>query len=138
VLDFTLKVQIMNTFLIKEAAEYVLADGTPFGETTAGREVLRMAREYEKQRLETLCMPVNEFVARKEDMSANGRLRLIKQDDGDICVTVIPGDDRSMGIEFCAGGSGGGHSPRTLAALNALAIAMIEDNKAEPSRAASR
>lgn len=82
-------------------------------------------------------MPFNQFVARKEDMSKNGRLRLIKQEDGDICVAVIT-DEEEAGIEFCSVGSGGGKSPRTLAALNALAIAMQEDNEQEPSRAAVR
>lgn len=131
----------MNPYLINEAAGFVLSCGTPFGETQAGKEVLRIAREWAKQqeaRITAPRMPVGEFVARKEDMSINGRLRLIKQDDGDICVAVIEDSGESTDIEFCTVGMGGGKSGRTLAALNDLALAMIEDNKADPSRAASR
>jgi hypothetical protein len=83
-------------------------------------------------------MPIGEFICRKEDMSQNGRLRLIKQQDGDICVAAISEDGSMVGLEFCTPISGGGKSPKTLAALNALAIAILEDNKDDPSRAASR
>lgn len=130
-----------NPYKIDEAAEFILDFGVKFSETGAGAEVLRMAREYAKlqeARIDAPRMPVNETVGRKEDMSVNGRLCLFKQDDGDICVSVIEDSGESAGIEFCTVGMGGGKSGRTLAALNELALAMIEDNKADPVRAAVR
>lgn len=72
------------------------------------------------------------IVERCEDMSTLGRLRLIRDDDGDIIVAVQPEKDgrRMTGssVEFCAGGAGGGKSPRTRKALAALMVAMEADN----------
>ncbi len=76
---------------------------------------------------------------RLEDMSPRGRLRLIRQDDGDIVVAVQserdgmlqPGDS----VEFCTIGTGGGRSRHTHAALLALMEAMRRDNAEEPCRA---
>lgn len=70
-------------------------------------------------------------VRRKEDMSPDGMLWLIRQEDGDIIVTILPDSetDKPMAsVEFCSCGAGGGRSPKTLAALRALMIAMEEDN----------
>jgi hypothetical protein len=79
-----------------------------------------------------------EMVARNEDMSPNGLLRLIKQDDGDVIVVVVPDEENSTAfgnsIEFCSCGGGGGKSPRTLKALRELFLAMQEDNKECPWR----
>lgn len=83
-------------------------------------------------------MPIGVFIGRKEDMSPRGRLRLLKEEDGDICVTVIDKLGNVADVQFCMPGMGGGKSSKTLAALNALAMAMIEDNLADPSRAADR
>lgn len=131
----------MNPYLIDDAANLLLASGIKLSETREGAAVLEMARAYAKEqeaKLDSPRMPINVFVARREDMSCNGRLRLIKQDDGDICVAVIENDGTMAAIEFCTPGIGGGKSEKTLAALNALAMAMIEDNAASPSRAADR
>lgn len=73
------------------------------------------------------------IVERIGDMSPSARLRIIQQEDGDIIVAIIPGIeeglDRTMAdVEFCTVGMGGGHSPKTLSALRALAVAMAEDN----------
>ncbi len=70
---------------------------------------------------------------RFEDMSQRGRIRLIEQDDGDVCVAVIEDPNSGNGgcmacIEFCSPYAGGGKSPRTLAALKALMRAIAEDN----------
>ncbi len=129
---------------------YVMTDGdcyTPAGLVNYDHKLCTLAElecvmssdysSLQASRVPDAIMPVNEFVVRKGDMGPNGRLRLIKQPDGDICVAVIP-DEGEIGIEFCTIGTGGGKSPRTLAALNELAISMLEDNQAEPSRAASR
>jgi hypothetical protein len=65
---------------------------------------------------------------RLEDMSPDGTLRLHIADDGDIIVAVAS-DDKFARVEFCNLGSGGGQSPRTFAALQALAKAMQADNE---------
>ena len=71
---------------------------------------------------------------RFEDMSQRGRLRVLKQEDGDMCVTVIEDPRSTMGgamagVEFC---TSGGKIPKTLAALRALMLAMAEDNADRP------
>ena len=70
-------------------------------------------------------------VTRAEDMSPDGRLRIIQQDDGDIIVTVVPDSHErrpSASVEFCSVGSGGGRSPHTVKALRDLMAAMRKDN----------
>lgn len=75
-----------------------------------------------------------ESIDRLEDMSYDGKLQLIKQDDGDIIVVVIPPSEGTpslrrrlpISVEFCAG-SGGGSSHNTLMALYALFQAMQND-----------
>lgn len=67
--------------------------------------------------------------SRPEDMSEKGRLHLFPQDDGDMVVRVVDGDDeRHVAIEFCASG---GRSPHTLQALRDLSHAMSRDNAEE-------
>jgi hypothetical protein len=130
----------MNPYLIADASDLVLENGMKLSETREGKAVLEMAREYAKQqdvRSQAPRMPVGQFVARKEDMSPNGRLRLIKEEDGDICVAVIEDDGTMTDVQFCTF-AGGGKSPRTLEALEALALAMLDDNQATPSRATDR
>jgi hypothetical protein len=73
-------------------------------------------------------------VERFEDMSPRGRLRLIRQDDGDVLVCVItdpngPDEGVAVSVEFC---TRGGTSYETLIALNALMQAMAEDNMDRP------
>ncbi len=72
---------------------------------------------------------------RFEDMSPRGRLRILQQDDGDMLVYVIEDPDSqkngaSAGVEFC---TSGGKSPKTLAALRSLMLAMAEDNADRPT-----
>lgn len=131
----------MNPYLIDDAAELVLDCGVKLSETREGKAVLEMAREYAKlqeARIHAAKMPVEQFVTRKEDMSPNGRLRLFKEQDGDICVAVIDDAGNMADVQFCTVGVGGGKSGKTLAALNALALAMMEDNLEQPLRAADR
>jgi len=79
------------------------------------------------------------IVARLEDMSRRWRLRLIRQDDGDIIVAVQSEEDGLLqpgnSVEFCAIGTGGGRSRHTHAALLSLIEAMERDNAEEPCRA---
>lgn len=67
------------------------------------------------------------FVERFEDMSPTGRLRIMRQDDGDMIVVVIEGDGASNAVEFCTPMSGGGQSCRTHNALRVLMVAMAQD-----------
>lgn len=75
-------------------------------------------------------------VARLEDMSPDGILRLTRQRDGDIIVEIVEGTQdgsldnepgRRVHVEFCTYAGGGGSS-RTLAALRNLMVAMAEDS----------
>lgn len=66
---------------------------------------------------------------RREDMSMRGRLRLIAQPDGDMCLAAIADDGTMAGIEFC---NSGGRSPHTLQALRDLSHAMKRDNDGAP------
>ncbi|MGC1583319.1 MAG: hypothetical protein WA766_17675 [Candidatus Acidiferrales bacterium] len=75
------------------------------------------------------------FVERFEDMSPLGMLRVQRQQDGDVIVTVVAGDHHGniesvSTVEFCTPMTGGGQSEKTWEALIALAEAMDEDNKA--------
>lgn len=70
---------------------------------------------------------------RLESMSPRGFLRLIRQDDGDIIISIGEGDEdggwRSFAtIEFCTPFSGGGGSEKTWEALVQLGAAMAADN----------
>lgn len=131
----------MDEFAIEEAAELMLDCGVKFGDTREGRAVLEMARMHLEAHTAALMSkqaPCNTFIARKEDMSTSGRLRLLRQDDGDMCVAIIDEEGTMASVEYCTPGTGGGKSPKTLHALRALALAMMEDNQADPSRAAER
>lgn len=70
-------------------------------------------------------------VTRAEDMSADGRLRIMQQDDGDMIVVIVPPSEErtpSVSVEFCSVGSGGGRSPHTVKVLRLLMAAMRRDN----------
>ena len=69
-------------------------------------------------------------ITRPEDMSPDGTLTLIQQDDGDIIVTIKESGERGFGssVEFCNSGS---QSPQTLIALRKLMEAMKEDHAYE-------
>lgn len=95
--------------------------------------MIEAARSFQQQSegLTKTQVPCDEIIARREDMGA-GRLQLIRQEDGDMCLAVIDDEGYMAGIEFCTSGSGGGRSPKVLAALYALAEAMIEENQERP------
>ncbi len=68
-------------------------------------------------------------IRRLEDMSPDGFLELIQQDDGDIIVMVKEADEdgeygRRVSVEFCLSGT---RSPKTREALRLLMGAMRED-----------
>jgi len=71
------------------------------------------------------------MVRRTEDMSPDGSLELIREDDGDIIVTVRKSGERGVGqsVQFCTA-NGGGRSHHTWIALVALFEAMGRDAEA--------
>ncbi|TFH48741.1 MAG: hypothetical protein E4H01_05745 [Lysobacterales bacterium] len=76
-----------------------------------------------------------ECVTRKEDMSPDGRLRILMEDDGDMIVIVVPASDEqspSQSVQFCML-QGGGNSLHTRKALVALMAAMRLDNAERPN-----
>lgn len=69
-------------------------------------------------------------VERVGDMGEGLKLQLLKEDDGDIIVSVIPKDHKfGDGVQFCTPGSGGGKSPKTWNALLDLFKAMQEEEQ---------
>lgn len=81
--------------------------------------------------------PATRDVARLDDMSPSGHLRITLDNDNDVCVEVFNGQ-RFASVEFCNGGGGGGQSPRTRLALIALMVAMEADTAENRSRAHPR
>lgn len=79
---------------------------------------------------------VNEFYERREDMSPDGKLSLIMQEDGDIIISIF-GKGRmhdrdqycTVAVEFC---TSGGRSHHTRMALRALMVAIEKDNTDAP------
>ena len=79
-------------------------------------------------------------VERAEDMSPLGLLRLYLQTDGDVIVEVVSffgpsgsHEFRDASVEFCTH-AGGGHSPKTLAALRQLYDAIQEEEEPQDIR----
>ena len=84
--------------------------------------------------------PSNDRVGRMGEMTPPGKssIQVAIQSDGDVCVLMANMDDegfRHCEIEFCSTGAGGGLSPKTRAALIALACAIEDDNAESPTRA---
>jgi hypothetical protein len=75
--------------------------------------------------------PYQPMVRRKGDMGEGTRLQLVKEDDGDVIVSVYPvngAPNDECEIQFCSPGSGGGKSPETWKALLALMAAINKDS----------
>jgi hypothetical protein len=86
-----------------------------------------MQKELERADYVNKLIYTQKIIQRKEDMSPNGNLTLIVQDDGDICLQIFDEEGMSACIEFCTPVMGGGGSTRTHKALRELMVAMIED-----------
>ena len=73
---------------------------------------------------------------RREDMSPDGKLCMVMEDDGDVCLSIYVGSENMgksfFGIQFCTPGTGGGKSPHVMAALRNLMKAIELDNKEYP------
>jgi hypothetical protein len=123
----------MLDFHISMAEELVMNNGDLFADDFSGRHVLEAAKAYFKltENPDGPTIPMNEFIERREDMGG-GRLRLLREEDGDICVAVISENGEMAGIQFCTSVVGGGRSPKVLKALYQLAQAMIEENQEHP------
>lgn len=67
------------------------------------------------------------------DMRGGFKLKLLKQEDGDICLSVIKESHRINfdNVEFCNSGT---QSPRTHKALCGLFKAMQEDEEERPHK----
>ena len=82
-------------------------------------------------------------VARREDMSPEGYLRLTVQLDGDVIVTVrglkrgYEREYQTVSVEFCTG-SGGGKSTPILSKLADLFRCIEELNRSSPGFDAGR
>ena len=72
-------------------------------------------------------------VTRQDDMGS-GKLRLLRDDDGDIIVSLVLPGHGFLDVEFCVPGTGGGKSPRTWRALGELLRAMEMDDKDDDRR----
>ena len=77
-----------------------------------------------------------EIHERFEDMSPDGRLMVMIQDDGDVIISVIQSEEQRISampsVEFCSVGAGGGQSPYTREALANLYWAIKRDNEENP------
>ncbi len=107
---------------------------------TAEQSRLGMYDEAEKQEPEKAALkwPKARDVARLEDMSPSGHLRITLDTDNDVCVEVYDGKETFVSIEFCNGGGGGGNSPHLRAALIGAMSAIEQDNAERPHRAHPR
>lgn len=83
-----------------------------------------------------IILELGKSYQRREDMSPDGTLRLLVEEDGDIIVSIAPSSQQRRGfapsVQFCTIGSGGGKSPYTLAALRELMHAIRKDNEENP------
>jgi hypothetical protein len=74
-----------------------------------------------------------EIYERFEDMSPDGRLQVVIDSDGDVCIGIVPSSDEvrhfAPSVEFCTVSVGGGNSPRVRQALLDLAEAIMLDNQ---------
>ncbi|MCH0726185.1 hypothetical protein K9U74_33655, partial [Pseudomonas aeruginosa] len=121
---------LITSLAIEEAAETLTEDGSRFGDTFFGGQVIEAARALLKQQTEDqgLPLPLGEFFERREDMG-KGRLRLILDGDSDVCVAVISDEGEMADVEFCVPFSGGGRSPKVREALLNLCRAIREENE---------
>jgi len=83
--------------------------------------------------------PNSRDIARLEDMSPRGHLRITLDNDNDVCVEVFDFNlEQFSSVEFCTPGSGGGKSSHTRRALLEVMRAMERDNAERPDRAHAR
>lgn len=79
--------------------------------------------------------------SRQGDMGEGLKLEVLREDDGDLIVSIMGVHDRfspTHAIQFCVPGTGGGTSPKTWRALLDLQAAMYDDNLGRPQRVPPR
>ena len=123
----------MLEFHLQMAEDLVLENGESLESDLHGRHILEAARAYLKltENPNAQRVPCNEILQRREDMG-QGRIQLLREEDGDMCLTVVGDDGYSAGVQFCTSVVGGGRSPKVLKALYALAQAIQEENQEHP------
>lgn len=126
---------------------YLRADGGMRNRCPASRNVqshlawrhVRQLFEGEAER-ENAMMERGKRYVRQEDMSPDGALGVLIQEDGDVIVWIDRASEEqsrrpgppSVDVEFCSIGAGGGRSRHTRAALIRLAEAIELDNTKRP------
>lgn len=78
-----------------------------------------------------LPWPAELSLERRGDMGPE-RLRLTREGDGDLIVSVVPTDQPPVSVQFCTGWMGGGRSPRIHESLIALWKAMHVEVEEDP------
>lgn len=102
--------------------------------TVLGQVARNIEHKLTKAKSEISGVVPLKIYCRKEDMSPDGRLQLHRQEDGDVCLTVMEGYleggiSESASVEFCTPFLGGGGSHETYGALLRLMEAMEKDNR---------
>ncbi|WJJ55016.1 hypothetical protein [Xanthomonas phage RTH11] len=75
---------------------------------------------------------VGEKVSRQGDMGEGLKLEILREEDGDLIVSIMGVHDRfspDHAIQFCVPGTGGGSSRHTFKALQDLRVAMALDEQ---------
>jgi len=123
----------MLEFHLSMAEDLILENGDSLDDDMHGRHILEAARAYLKltENPERQRVPCDVLIERREDMGT-GRIQLIREEDGDMCLSVISDDGGFAGVQFCTSVVGGGRSPKVLKALYQLAQAMLEENQEHP------
>lgn len=87
------------------------------------------AGNHKWQESKPLTIEPRELYEVTEDMSPDGRLQLMQEDDGDMIISIVmPEITYAMSIQFCTL-QGGGRKPKVLRALRNLAQAIKETNE---------
>lgn len=123
----------MLDFHLSMAEDIVLDNGVLLINDFHGRKIMEAARAYLELTENPGAKPVpcDVIFARREDMG-QGRIQLIREEDGDMCLSVISNDGDFAGVQFCTSVVGGGRSPKVLKALYQLAQAVMEENQEHP------
>lgn len=106
-------------------------DTQPLPDREGHTEVLLDVLESHLKLLESgqgeLPWPEGVSIERRGDMGEGTRLRVTREGDGDLIVTLVPTDQPPVSVQFCTGWMGGGRSPLTHEALAGLWKAMHGD-----------
>lgn len=100
---------------------------------------LKQALSSQAEEKKPIRWPKSRDIARLEDMSQSGHLRITLDNDNDVCVEVFDcRREQFSSVEFCMPGGGGGKSSYTRRALIEVMHAMERDNMEHSDRAHPR